>query len=196
MIFLVHQPKTIMTQRIAAAQAPFDPAIAERLDKRMNGNPPLVLFTTLASNPRLFHRFFDAGLLDRGNLTMRQRELVIDRTCALCGAEYEWGVHVARFGERAELTEAQIVSTAVGSASDDCWSDEDRLLIRMCDALHADCDIDDALWAELHAVFSEGALMELLMLAGRYREVSYITKALRLPLEDFARRFPDRAEAL
>ena len=59
--------------------------------------PPLMLFTTLARDPRLFGKFFAAGLLDRGHLTLRQREIVIDRTTALCGSEYEWGVHVALF---------------------------------------------------------------------------------------------------
>lgn len=29
-------------------------------------------------------------------LTLRQRELIIDRTtAALCGADYEWGIHIA-----------------------------------------------------------------------------------------------------
>ncbi|HEV7760231.1 MAG TPA: hypothetical protein VGO78_14620 [Acidimicrobiales bacterium] len=32
---------------------------------------------------------------------MRDREIVIDRTCARCGCQYEWGVHVAFFGDRA-----------------------------------------------------------------------------------------------
>ena len=67
---------------------------------------------------------------------------------------------------------------------------EDALLIRFCDALHASCDVDDALWAELRAQFSEEAILELLLLAGFYRTVSYLTNALRLPLEPYAARFP------
>ena len=35
------------------------------------------------------------SLLDRGSISMRNRELMILRICARCGAEYEWGVHVA-----------------------------------------------------------------------------------------------------
>ena len=34
-------------------------------------------------------------------LSLREREIVIDRTCALTGCEYEWGVHVAIFAEAA-----------------------------------------------------------------------------------------------
>ena len=41
-------------------------------------------------------------------VALREREIVIDRTCARCGAEYEWGVHVAFFGERVGLTREEI----------------------------------------------------------------------------------------
>jgi hypothetical protein len=71
-----------------------------------------------------------------------------------------------------------------------CWSAEDALLIRFCDALHERCDVDDALWAELRGRFSEEGVLELLLLAGFYRTVSYLTNALRLPLEPYAARFP------
>jgi hypothetical protein len=56
--------------------------------------------------------------------------------------------------------------------------------------LHHTCDIDDELWQGLRCNLSEGALIELLMLAGFYRMVSYLTNALRLPLESYAARFP------
>lgn len=51
--------------------------------------------------------------------------------------------------------------------------------------------MSDELWADLRGRFSEEAILELLMLAGFYTMVSYVTNGLRLPLEDFARRFPD-----
>ncbi len=131
------------------------------------------------------------GLLDKGHLTLRQREIVIHRVTGQCRSEYEWGVHVAFFAKRAGLDAAQLHATVHGTApSDDCWSAEDTLLIRFCDTLHAHCTIDDALWTELRAVFSEEAILELLLLAGFYRTVSYLTNALRLPPEPFAARFP------
>ncbi|MEN2472191.1 carboxymuconolactone decarboxylase family protein [Burkholderia sp. GS2Y] len=180
-----------MTQRIASASPPFEPDIAASIDRIMRGQPPLRLFTTLARDARLFTKFFAAGLLDKGHLDIRQREIVIDRTTALCRSEYEWGVHVAVFSRAAGLNDAQILSLARGSAQDDCWTDEERLLMRMCDALHERCDIDDDLWDALRAHFSDEALLELLMLAGFYRTVSYLTNALRLPLEEHAARFPE-----
>jgi alkylhydroperoxidase family enzyme len=177
--------------RIAPAVPPYEPAIQSALDRIMpSGMPPLALFTTLARDARLFGKLFAGGLLDRGHLTLRQRELVIDRTTALCGSEYEWGVHVAIFGARAGVDAAQIHSLVRGGPGDPCWSDDDRLLLRFCDALHRDCTIDDPLWHELTSRFGDDALLELLMLAGFYRTVSYLTNALRLPLESGAARFP------
>lgn len=180
-----------MGARIAPAAEPFPAEIQGWLDKTMPpGKPPLVLFTTLARDPRLFQKFFSAGLLDRGHLTLRQREIVIHRTTALCRSEYEWGVHAAIFAGRAGLDAPQLRSTVSGGPDDACWSAPDRVLLRLCDALHRDCTVDDALWADLRRDFNEEAVLELLMLAGFYRTVSYLTNALRLPLETGAARFP------
>ena len=155
------------------------------------GVAPLVLFRALARDQRLFWRFMGGGLLDKGHLTLRQREIVIDRVTARCGAEYEWGVHAAFFARRAGLGEAELRSLVHGQAGDACWSAEDALLVRFCDALHATCDIDDGLWDELRARFSEEAMLELLLLAGFYRTVSYLVNALRLPPEPYSVPFPE-----
>jgi alkylhydroperoxidase family enzyme len=178
--------------RIAPAAEPLPDDVRQAIDAVMRGQPPLLLFTTLARDRRLFFKFFNSGLLDRGHLTIRQREIVIDRVTASCGAEYEWGVHVSVFAAKAGLTEAQITSLTIGGPDDTCWSDADRLLIRLCDSLHENYTVDDALWAELTRHHSDEALLELLMLAGAYRTVSYLVNSLRLPPEPGARRFPPR----
>ena len=179
-----------MGARIAPQEPPFAAEVQQWIARTMPaGKPPLVLFATLARDPRLCAKFFAGGLLDRGHLTLRERELVIGRTTARCGSEYEWGVHVAIFGERIGLTEAQRRSLVTGGPDDRCWNDDDRLPLRLADALHERCDIDDALWAALREHFSDEAMLELLLLAGGYRTVSYLTNALRLPLEPDAARW-------
>jgi alkylhydroperoxidase family enzyme len=180
-----------MTARIAPAAAPFSPAIQSALDRVMPaGVPPLALFTTLARDERLFGKFFAGGLLDRGHLTLREREIVIHRVTALGGSEYEWGVHAAFFAARVRLDDAQLESIVHGGAQDACWSESERLLIRFCDELHRTCTVSDELWAALRAARSEEAMIELLLLAGFYRTVSYLTNGLRLAPEPFAARFP------
>jgi alkylhydroperoxidase family enzyme len=180
-----------MTARIAPAQPPFPAEVQQRFDRIMpKGVPPLTLFTTLARDERLFARFSGGSLLSPGHLTLRQREIVIGRITVLSGSEYEWGVHIAFFGKAAELSEAQIRSLVEGGAEDPVWSGDEAALLRACDQLHTSCDLDDACWRGLRAHFSEEAILEILMLAGFYRMVSYLTNALRLPLESYAARFP------
>jgi alkylhydroperoxidase family enzyme len=181
-----------MEPRIAPAEPPFPPEIQDAFDKTMPaGLPPLVLFTTLARNERLYDRFRRGSLLGKGLLTLRQREIVIDRITALCGSEYEWGVHVKFFADAAKLTEAQIRSLVRGGTDDPVWSEDERALISACNQLNAGCDLDDLAWAALRAHFTEEAILEILMLAGFYRTISILTNALRLPLEPYAPRFPD-----
>lgn len=178
-----------MSARIEPANPPFSESIGLALERVMKGQPPLRLFTTLARDPRLFQKFFAGGLLDKGHLSMRQREIVILRTTALCRSEYEWGVHVSAFSRHVGLTPEQVQATVTGSPDGACWPADEQLLLRLCDVLHSHCDIDDGLWADLRARFSEEAIIELLMLAGFYRTVSYLTNGLRLPLETTAARF-------
>jgi alkylhydroperoxidase family enzyme len=185
------EPLKSQAPRIAPAEPPYAPDVQARLDALMPpGVAPLLLFRVLARDLRLFQRFMGGGLLDKGHLTLRQREIAIHRVTARCGAEYEWGVHAAFFAGRAGLDAAQLRSTVHGGPGDACWAPPDALLIRFCDALHAECTLDDALWAELTAAFSDEAILELLLLAGSYRTVSYLTNGMRLPPERFAARFP------
>src|SRR5262249_12483356 len=87
-----------MATRIEPVQPPYPPELQQVFDAIMPpGVPPLALFTTLARAPRVWDRFRAGSLLDRGPVSLRHREIVIDRTCARCGCGYEWGVHVALF---------------------------------------------------------------------------------------------------
>src|SRR5689334_16842538 len=148
--------------RIAPASSPLDRDIRQAIDAIMRGAPPLLLFLVMARDRRLFFKFFNSGLLDRGHLTIRQREIVIDRVTASCGAEYEWGVHVSVYAAKAGLTEPQIVSLVAGGPEDDCWADEDKVLIRLCDGLQQTSTVDDDLWSRLRADHSDEAILELL----------------------------------
>jgi alkylhydroperoxidase family enzyme len=154
------------------------------------GLDPLVLFRSLAGNERVLLRVMAGGLLDRGSLSLRDRELVIDRTCARCGAEYEWGVHVALFGAKVKLTSDEIRDLCAADPDATVFGPRDRLLLRLCDELHASATIGDPLWAELAAEWSPEQLIELVVLAGFYHLISFACNALRVPLEPFAARFP------
>jgi hypothetical protein len=105
--------------RVEPVSPPFSPELQAVFDRIMPaGVPPLRLFTTLARVPRIYDRFRAGSLLDRGPVSLRHREIVIDRTCARCGCTYEWGVHVAFFAERVGLTPEQVRATVHGAADD------------------------------------------------------------------------------
>ena len=177
--------------RIAPLESPYSPAVQEALDRIMPpGVPPLALFRTLAVNERVFLRVMAGGLLDRGSISLREREIVIDRTCARCGSEYEWGVHVAFFAERVGLTAAQVAATCAPEPAAGAFPERERLLLRLVDALHDRARVDDALWAALRAHWTDPQLVELIALAGFYHLISFVTTALRIPPEPYGARFP------
>jgi alkylhydroperoxidase family enzyme len=177
--------------RIAPLKPPFPADIQAAFDAIMPpGVPPLVLFTTLARNSRVYAKFRAGSLLDKGTITVREREIVIDRTTARCNSEYEWGVHVAFFAQRAGLTPTQVRATVHGTAADPAWTDRESLLISLADALHDKADVCDDLWEKLKREFSDEQLVELIVLIGFYHTVSFLTNALRLPPEKGAPGFP------
>jgi alkylhydroperoxidase family enzyme len=181
----------VTARRVEPAQPPFPPELQAVFDRIMPpGVPPLQLFTTLARVPRIYERFRAGSLLDRGPLSLRHREIVIDRTCARCGCSYEWGVHVAFFAERVALTPEQIRATVHGTPADPAWADEEKLLIRTVDELHDSSRISDELWAALADTFSVEQMFELIALVGFYHTVSFFANGLRLAPEPFGVPFP------
>jgi alkylhydroperoxidase family enzyme len=175
--------------RIAPLEPPYKPEIQAAFDAIMPpGVPPLVLFRTLAVNERIYQKFRAGGLLDRGLLSLRQREIVIDRTCALNRCEYEWGVHVAIFAVKAKLTPRQIEAIVLGGDAD--WTEDEQALLDACQELDASRSLSDDLWARLRLHFTHEQILEIIALVGFYRTVSLYANALRLPLEPSAARFP------
>lgn len=178
--------------RIEPLTKPYPPEFDARMKVLMRGADPLVLFTTLATNERAWTKFSGGSLLDKGSpLSMRVREIVIDRTCARCGNEYEWGIHVAGFAPHIGLTEAQVRATVHGAADDPAWTDPaEAVLIATVDALIDRKKLNDAEWAALKAHYDDAQSLEIIQLVGFYHSVSLICGALDLPLEANAARFP------
>jgi alkylhydroperoxidase family enzyme len=179
--------------RIAPASPTYAAAVAEDLSALMPpGMPPIALFRTMAKNPRLLHKLRLGNLLDRGSISLRQRELVILRTSALCQAEYEWGVHVSYFGPKAGFDAEQLYATRWLTADAPCWQPDEALLVRLCDELHGSAQVSERLWQALRAAFREDQLLELLTLAGFYHAIAFVLNGCGVALEPWAARFPAR----
>jgi alkylhydroperoxidase family enzyme len=179
--------------RIQPLEPPYRDEIQRSFDAIMKGKEPLLLFRAIATSERAWARFRGGSLLDRGPLGLRAREIVIDRTTALANCEYEWGVHVAVFAAHAGLTEEQIDATRNGRSDASCWSGAEQALISAVDALHARATLDRDEFDALRKHYDDAQILEILMLCGFYRTVSYVANALDLPLEAGARRFPSPA---
>lgn len=178
------------TPRIAPAEAPYESSIAESFSRVMPpGMEPLKLFRTMARNPRILQRMFAGSLLDKGSITLRDREIVILRTCARCGSEYEWGVHVAGFSQRAGLSETEIAATLSKESISDGWSASEASLIKLVDELHSKATVSDATWESLVLHYTDEQVLELIVLVGYYHAISFITNAVRIELESNAPRF-------
>jgi alkylhydroperoxidase family enzyme len=188
-------PTATAAPRIAPLRSPYAPETQTLLAKWMgavDGVEPLALFRTLALHHDLASRMrpLGAGILGHGVVSPRDRELIIHRTCARTGAEYEWGVHVVAYGRPLGLTDEQLAATVHGDADDPAFSEHDALLVRLADELHDTCHVSDELWTALAQRFSEQQLLELLVVAGQYRVISYLVNAVRVQPEAWAPRFP------
>lgn len=188
---------TAALPRIAPLEPPYTPEQDALLKKITPPAAPnvLALFRVLAVNPKLLERMPSWGgylLGTSASLSLRDRELVINRVCARCGAEYEWGVHVGAFGRAAGFSDADTAAIADPVSDGRGLAQRDRLLLQLVDELHDSSTVSDALWQELAALWSPPQLIELLMLAGWYHAVSYVCNAARVPLEPWAARWPAR----
>lgn len=143
----------------------------------------MALFATLARHPRLLKRWsaFGGLLLAGGTLPARDREVLILRTAANTGADYEWGHHLP-LGRAAGLRNEEMAELASFTATE--RTPQDDLLVRAADELHADNVIGDPTWAELAAAYDEQQLIELCMVVGQYHLVAFTLNSLCIQRED------------
>ncbi|GGU86945.1 hypothetical protein GCM10010275_23440 [Streptomyces litmocidini] len=183
--------------RIEPLVPPYSPAVDRALRRWMPpGVPhePLLLFRVLHRHPELASRMFalGAGLLGHGLLPAADRELVIARVTARSGCAYEWGVHAATLAPQAGLGPERIRATTdpdtgAGPASP---SGRHAALLAAVDELHDTAHLSEPAWDALRAHYEEAQLLELLVLAGWYRTISYLANGLLLEQEPWAEPFP------
>jgi 4-carboxymuconolactone decarboxylase len=169
--------------RLEPLEPPYEPKVQDVLVRLMGpvDADPLNLFRTIAHHDVLLDRFRQIGssLLSFGRLPADEREIVIHRTTALCGAGYEWGVHATVFAEQAGIEAA---ATWTGGP----FEGRHATLVRLCDELHATATVSDELWTELRVGWPDDELVELVCLAGFYHLVSFACNAFAVEPETWA----------
>ena len=161
-----------------------DPRTAEMLDAlRPPGATELNIFATLARHPRLFRRWsaFGGVLLYGGELSPRDRELLILRTGFNCRSDYEWGQHVA-IAREAGLADDEIADVAAGPDAER-WTPLERTLLIAADELHESARISDGTWSALAAAYNEQQLIEVCMIVGQYHLVAFTLNSLGVERE-------------
>lgn len=128
---------------ITPLEPPFSPDAGALLARMMPGRmpvPPLALFRVLATHLPLATAMHGLGSYVLGKeaaLPRRIRELVILRTCARCGCEYEWGVHATAFASRVGIEPTQLAATVRGGPAD--FAGLDASIIEAVDQLDNHC---------------------------------------------------------
>lgn len=136
---------------------------------RTGAVPPTI--GVLAHSYKLLNPFLTwAGALSlRGQLDVREHEILALRVSHLCGSSFEWDEH-AEFARAAGLTDTEIESIRNGSLE----APADRALLSATDQLHANATVDDATYAELAEHFTPAQLVEIPMVVGQYAMLSML----------------------
>jgi len=167
-----------------------DERVVELLDPLKVDGADLNIFATLARHPRLFKRWsaFGGTLLYRGELSERDRELLILRTAFNCRAHYEWGQH-ARIARAAGLSDEEVDRVAKGP-DEPGWDNFETSLLRAADELHRDAVVSDPTWAALAERYDERQLIEVCMLVGQYHLGAFALNSLGVEREPGVEGFP------
>ena len=160
-------------------------------DDKHGEGPPNILYT-IAHHPALLPSFlgFTSTLAMRGVLARRESELLALRTSLNCGSAFEWGHH-AEYGLAAGLTEEELSLIAEGP-DDPGWSPRDRLLLEVCDELHARQQLCDETFEALRAELNDAQIVELTFVIGNYTMLSMVANATGVPLEERLPAMPEK----
>jgi 4-carboxymuconolactone decarboxylase len=136
------------------------------------------LFRIMMRHPGLMrvHQPFVQYMKKPPMLPPRDRELVIVRSAWLGGVDDQFVNH-SKIGMDCGLTEDEVARIPDGPDASG-WSAEDAALLRAVDELHVWCRIGDDTWTALAGHYSDQQLLELLLLVGNYRTLSYVQNSV------------------
>lgn len=121
-----------------------------------------------------------SAVRNRNSLPAALRELVILRVAVLNRAPYEFDAHVPH-ALAAGVAQAVIDASRVAPlASDAPLAPDERLALRLTDAMTRDIEVSDTLFAEVQARFDARAQIDLVATIAAYNMVSRFLVALHI----------------
>jgi alkylhydroperoxidase family enzyme len=152
------------------------------------GNRTLYLFRVCVRTPELCRAWVPASrYFGTSPLSLRDRELLILRTCWLTKNEYTWGNHIPA-AKRAGLSDEDIRRITKGPGAG--WNTVDATLLQAVDELHADQVIADRTWNALTQRYGHQEMSDLIFIVGQYTFVAMWARSGGFPMESGAPRFP------
>lgn len=120
-------------------------------------------------------------LMFSSSIAARERELVILRTAASTGCDYE--IHHHRLlGAESGLDQAEIAAALDPTIAHE-WSSADRAILRVAEEVEARADVGDEAWEGLDGVLDDGQRLELLVLVGFYRLIAGVVNGTRVEID-------------
>jgi alkylhydroperoxidase family enzyme len=177
------------------ARLPYvDPASApEPVRDALARVPPLNIFRMMANAETAFRPWLRWGRVLLADLALDPllRELSILRVARLTpNAEYEWVQHVA-IAQAVGASDEQVGALERDEADADCFSPEQRLVLRFTTEVVEHAQASDETLDHLTKVLSPREIVELLMVIGQYMMVARVMATTRMELDE-----PAGADAL
>ena len=143
----------------------------------------LNIFSTFARRPAGLKAFLEWGLyiLQKTEMSAREREILILRTGHRCDSGYEFHQHT-RIGLRSGLTEQDIEALQTPSGEGQ-WSDKEALLVKAADELFEDRFLGTETWEGLATHYSQEQLMDIVFVVCQYTQVSMLLNSFGVQLE-------------
>ena len=181
-----------MTHTLSPRTEPYPAEVTAILDNYPKVEGALLqLFRVFAQSPRFLTKCVPNLLDPESPLSLTERELIILRVTANLGCEYEWGVHVAVFADAASLSTLQVSAIRESSYADDCWTEEQKLLLEAVDQLLRSGRLEPGTLKAFRDCWTAEQQLEIFALCGTYTTISLVANQAAMPLEEFAARFPD-----
>jgi alkylhydroperoxidase family enzyme len=142
----------------------------------------LAIARTFARHPAMAAARKELGYINQQmKLDPRTRELVILRIGWNCQSAYEWAQHVGSFGKGREMG-LPIENIARGPSAPG-WTPVEQALLTATDELYRDSTVSDRAWAALSAHLDVPAIVNALVSAAQYRQVSIALNTFGVPAE-------------
>ena len=152
-------------------------------------NRPPLLYQEMAVNTAVLRGYIERpilgtrGLLYTGQMTSQDRELCILRVTGRKRAVHECGVHVAYFGRTSGLSESQVAATATNSQPTPDWTDRQRAVIAIADAVVNFRPLAGRSAELVKAEMDVTERAEFIALASQYLAISSMCRVLEVPVE-------------